>query len=220
MAQAVRTIGALAVSGAIALAAPATAQVRPGSQQGLGLTGADVPKLLKEVSADPYRAPAEPACETIPREILALDRVLGPYVDGPKAKTGMGETAVNYVRKMIPYRGWVRFVTRADSKDKALQAAATAGVARRGFLRGLEAHLQCAGPPERAVAATIDLTDSIPAAAVVADNAAAAPAPQGDRLVRLMLVAAPAGPSVAGPAPQDAGASADATAEPASTPGR
>ena len=42
---------------------PMAAQPTPGSQQGLGLTGADIPPLLKTVKADPYRAPAEPALE-------------------------------------------------------------------------------------------------------------------------------------------------------------
>ena len=195
MAQAVRIAGMVAAAGAIAaFAGPAAAQVTPGSQQGLGLTGANIPALLKQVQADPYRAPADPACDTIPQEILALDKVLGPDVDGPKVKTGMGHMAVDYARHAIPYRGWVRFLTRADSKDKALQAAATAGFARRGFLRGLEAHLRCSGPDAaglQTASAPVDLTAQIRPTAVVADNSARVSSSEGDHLVKLMLVAAP-----------------------------
>jgi hypothetical protein len=155
MAQAVRTIGLLAIAGVVSgLAGGAAAQPAPGSQQGLGLTGADIPPLLKTVRADPYRAPAEPACESIPQEIVALNQVLGPDVDGEQAKTGKVHMAMNYARGMIPYRGYVRFLTRADSKDSALQKAVTAGVARRAFLRGLESRMQCAAPIEAKAADT------------------------------------------------------------------
>jgi hypothetical protein len=159
MAQAVRTIGLLAASLVAALAAPAVAQVTPGSQQWLGLRGASIPPILKQVQANPYREPATPACNSIPQEILALDKVLGPDVDGKQPKTGKIHMAINYVRGMIPYRGYVRFLTQADSKDKALQRAVTAGFARRAFLRGLEAHMQCAPSAATQVA---DVSDRVP----------------------------------------------------------
>lgn len=160
MAQAVRTMGVVAMAGVVAsLASAAAAQVTPGSQQGLGLTGADIPSLLKTVQADPYREPAEPACQSIPQEILALDKLVGPDVDGEQAKTSRVHMAMNYARGMIPYRGYVRFLTRADAKDKALQRAVTAGVARRAFLRGLEAHMQCAPAADTKVA---DASDRVP----------------------------------------------------------
>ena len=159
MVQTVRTAGALTIALATLLAAPALAQVTPGSQSGLGLTGADIPPILKQVQADPYRYPAAPACESIPQEILALNQVLGPDVDGEQAKSSKVHMAMNYARGMIPYRGYVRFLTRADSKDKALQTAVTAGFARRAFLRGLEAHMQCA-PPTEARAADTKVTDA------------------------------------------------------------
>jgi hypothetical protein len=210
MVQTVRTIGMLATAGmAVLMATGATAQVTPGSQQGLGLTGADIPPLLKTVQADPYRAPASPACESIPQEILALDQVLGPDVDGQQRKTGKVHMAMNYARGMIPYRGYVRFLTRADSKDKALQTAVTAGVARRAFLRGLEAHMRCAPAADTAVA---DASDRVPliepgpvepvpvpvtelkVAKVEVADARPAPRP-GDEIARAMLTPARAEPA-------------------------
>jgi hypothetical protein len=197
MAQSVRTMRMLAAAGAaISLAGGAAAQVTPGAQQGLDLTGGDIPPILKAVEADPYRYPAAPACESIPQEILALDQVLGPDVDGEQVKSSKAHMAMNYARGMIPYRGYVRFLTRADSKDKALQAAATAGYARRGFLRGLEAHLQCAPSSEIKAASeivaadtkTADASDKV--AEVKVADAQPAPPPKttpGEDIARQML---------------------------------
>ena len=170
----------------------------PGSQQGLGLTGADIPPILKAVQANPYRYPAAPACESIPQEILALNQVLGPDVDGEQAKTSKAHMAMNYARGMIPYRGYVRFLTRADSKDKALQAAATAGYARRGFLRGLEAHLQCAPAADTKVA---DVSDKVADIKVAAADPAPAPptCTPGDEIARQMLTPASTAPAAPGP---------------------
>jgi hypothetical protein len=210
MARSVRKIGALAAIGVLVVAAsPAAAQVKPGSQEGLGLTGADVPPILARVRADPYRAPAEPACETIPQEILALDKVLGPDVDEARKKTGMGQMAVGYARGMIPYHGVVRFITGADGKDRKLIAAEAAGNARRGFLRGLEANLRCApdqGQARAADAQVADVSDKVADIRVAeAEPAPARQAAPGDEIARRMLTpvsSVPATPAVGG-APSD-----------------
>src|ERR1700742_1849445 len=108
MAQMTRTAGAL-IGAALVLGFSAQAQaqssdLKPGSQRGLGLTGASTPGLLKQIRSDPYKAPASPACETIPRELLALDKVLGPDVDeAKKVKTSTVDMAEGAARSMIPY---------------------------------------------------------------------------------------------------------------------
>ena len=190
------------------------AEVRPGETQGLGLTGAQVPELLKAVAADPYRAPAAPACETIPAELKALDEILGADAGQPrKHRSQVVKWAMGSVRGMVPYRGVVRFLTRADQHDHALMDATMAGFARRGFLRGLEANLHCAGPatpvslpniePPPAldapapVVASADVV-SIPASYAPADPGG--PPPASRDLATLML----SGASTAGP-PDDSG---------------
>ena len=61
---AVRMAGRVAAVAVLtALAAPALAQLKAGSETGLGLTGAEVPQLLQDVKADPYKAPVAPACD-------------------------------------------------------------------------------------------------------------------------------------------------------------
>jgi len=188
-----RQAAALALAGALACSPLAVhaQQVHPDETQGLGLTGAKTPDMLKEVAADPYRAPAEPACETIPAELVALNRVLGVDADQPKPKTSLARKATKAiggaVRGFIPYRDEVRFLTQADKKDTQLRDATRAAWARRGFLRGLEANLHCgdedgaldasnaeplAPAPERQVA-SLDL----PAAAASPEGAAVQRAP-------------------------------------------
>lgn len=158
-----RTLAAAAILGCVA--GSGWAQVKPGSETGLGLTGADVPPLLKDVRADPYKAPAAPACSTIPAEILALNKLLGPDLGEPeKAKSdGMADKAGGVVRSLVPYGGVVRFVTGEGKKDKALREAILAGYARRGFLRGVESGLTCA--PSTALATPAPAAASPPAAA-------------------------------------------------------
>jgi hypothetical protein len=171
-----QTPGAAAVTASVALAALALAPlagraetIRPGEPNDnidwtLGLFGHSVPEVLRTAKADPYAAPAAPPCETIPRELAALDAVLGPDADAPAAKLKMRARAEHLavqgmmqgVRGMIPHRDWIRFATGAGRKDKALNDAAMAGWARRGFLKGMEVNLGCEGAPTpRPVAAPL-----------------------------------------------------------------
>jgi hypothetical protein len=171
MRRPVRDLAAVALAGVLAGAGPACgAEVRPGETQGLGLRGPQVPELLRTVAADPYRAPAEPACETIPAELLALEQALGPDADEPRKRRGQVVRMVGgAVRSMVPYRDVVRFLTRADHHDHQLMDATMAGFARRGFLRGLEATLHCAEPTTTVADSTPDLTPDLPPA-VIARN--------------------------------------------------
>jgi hypothetical protein len=161
-----RSLAALNMTAALALVATSAPlvghaeTVRPGEPSdsiGLGLIGHETPEVLKHAKADPYAAPAAPACETIPNEIAALDEVLGPDADTPAQKTKMRARANRLIsqalRSSIPHRDVVRFVTGADRRDKALNQAAMAGWARRGFLKGMEVNLGC---PSQAVAQAAD----------------------------------------------------------------
>jgi hypothetical protein len=203
-----RSLAALNVTAALTLAvgsAPVAGHaetVRPGEPSdsiGLGLIGHDTPEVLKHAKADPYAAPAAPACETIPHEIAALDEVLGPDADSPTQKTKMRARANRLIsqalRSTIPHRDVVRFVTGADRRDKALNQAAMAGWARRGFLKGMEVNLGCTAHGQVAQAA-----DHAGEPAAARETVALAPFPYG-----------------AVPAHDAAGAGEDARIVPAST---
>jgi hypothetical protein len=137
-------------------AGPALAQVKAGSETGTGLTGGEIPPLLKQIQADPYRPPAQPACQTVPSEIHEISKVIGPDFNSPTMpqtrEEDYKERGAGVARSLIPYGGAFRAVSGADKKDKALREAVAAGVARRGFLRGISLNMTCNAPPPPAAA--------------------------------------------------------------------
>jgi hypothetical protein len=141
----VRLAGAvLAAGAALALPATAAAGAREQVNQALGLFGPHIPDVLQRAKADPYAPPPAPECATVPKEIAQLDALLGPDIDQPKPKTIVPTNLIGHaVRSAIPYRSAIRFVTGADRKQKRLEQATKAGWARRGFLKGLAARMDC-----------------------------------------------------------------------------
>lgn len=57
-----------------------------------------------------------------------------------KIAEAVGKTVVN---SLIPFRGLVREISGAAPAERRLQAAVTAGIARRGYLRGLASAKGC-----------------------------------------------------------------------------
>jgi hypothetical protein len=141
------TLGAAAAFAPLAGRAETVRPGEPSDNIELGLFGHTTPEVLKRAKADPYAIPARRNCDAIEREIVALDEVLGPDADAPAHKTAMRARANRLIgqamRGMIPHRDVVRIVTGADRRDKALNEAAMAGWARRGFLRGMELDRGC-----------------------------------------------------------------------------
>jgi hypothetical protein len=153
--QAARRFGLLMMTACIAAGGAALAQVKPGSESGLGLRGAEVPPLLATIKLAPYKAPDAPACDTVPAEILAIDDLLGDDLDAPPpapedSKKSLLSKGGDVARGLVPYGGVVRFVTGANKKDKDLREAVLAGYARRGFLRGVQLNLKCHAAPAAA----------------------------------------------------------------------
>ena len=82
-------------------------------------------------------------------ELGALNAVLGDDFTADKEanenRTGkiaeaVGKTVVN---SLIPFRGLVREISGAAPAERRLQAAVTAGIARRGYIRGMAAAKGC-----------------------------------------------------------------------------
>jgi len=63
-------------------------------------------------------------------------------VPGKLAEAG-GKTVINTI---IPFRSIVRELTGAAPADRRMNAAVDAGLARRGFLRGVHAKQKCRTP--------------------------------------------------------------------------
>ena len=116
---------------------------QPGRDVGLERT--KVPPVLAAAADDPYTRKGVATCAQLTRAIRALNRELGPDFgsdDGRKPSLlKRGGAAV--VNTLLPFRGIVREVSGAASADRQLAAATQAGIARRGFLRGLYTQRGC-----------------------------------------------------------------------------
>lgn len=153
---------ALLAAGAVACPMTAWAgPVRIGENPGLGLWGPGVPDILKQAKADPYAVPAGDVCQTAVAELASLNEALGPDANEPQPKTNQAaKLLTKAIRGAIPHKDIIRFVTGAGRKESALQQAAMAGWARRGFLRGLTRHcgqetVTAAAPAEPVAAAPL-----------------------------------------------------------------
>ncbi len=118
----------------------------------LGLRKRKIPTTLKEIADNPYAAPATLECDNLKQEMAAIDKVLGPDVDGPKvaltateeyATTGgemVQDAVVGVVRaqtNILPLRSIVRRITGANKHEKEVTQAIQAGNLRRAYLRGI-----------------------------------------------------------------------------------
>lgn len=115
----------------------------------LGLDKDEIPPVLVKAVENPYAAPPSRSCKGLKASLGELNAVLGPdFTVGRKANEGragkiaeaVGRAVVNSI---IPFRGLVREISGAAPAERRLQAAVTAGIARRGYLRGLAAGKGC-----------------------------------------------------------------------------
>ena len=115
----------------------------------IGLDKDEIPPVLLKAVENPYATPASRTCKGLKASLGELNAVLGEdFTVGAKAnenRTGkiaeaVGKTIVN---SLIPFRGLVREISGAAPQERRLQAAVTAGIARRGYLRGLAANKGC-----------------------------------------------------------------------------
>jgi len=118
----------------------------------VGLDKDEIPPVLLKAVENPYAAPPSRTCAGLKTAINELNAVLGAdFTVGAKEnenRTGkiaeaVGRTVVN---SLIPFRGLVREISGAAPAERRLQAAVTAGIARRGYLRGMAASKKCKAP--------------------------------------------------------------------------
>lgn len=111
----------------------------------VGINKPEVPAVLAEAADDPYSLEKVRTCGQITNAIRALNVELGPdFGEEPGKKTSIlkaGSAAV--VNTLLPFRGIVREVSGAASADRRIAAATQAGIARRGFLRGIYTNRAC-----------------------------------------------------------------------------
>lgn len=118
----------------------------------VGLDKDEIPPVLVKAVENPYATPPSRSCAGLRASLSELNVVLGDdFTVGTKEnenRTGkiaeaVGRTVVN---SLIPFRGLIREISGAAPAERRLQAAVTAGIARRGYLRGMAAAKKCKPP--------------------------------------------------------------------------
>jgi hypothetical protein len=158
-----------ALGACASLPTPRSSDLKDGAEvTGAGLGGAlssplkdvnvvrdEIPAVLLEAAKGPYARPNPLTCGRITSLLLPLNGALGPDVDEMKVHTESlgeqgGEAALDaiadFASSVIPYRGWVRRLSGAESHQKRMRAAISAGEVRRAYLKGLGEQLRCAPP--------------------------------------------------------------------------
>jgi hypothetical protein len=119
-----------------------------------------IPTVLLQAQANPYDQRNLNQCSTVGAEIVRLNEALGPDRDEPAAPNGstlneraqdaLARAALDAIKNaatdFIPYRNWIRALTGAQARSKAVQDSIEAGRLRRAFLKGLGMQLNCAPP--------------------------------------------------------------------------
>lgn len=147
----------------IAFAAQAAAQPQSGTRQiidrggqiasrpitDVGARKTEIPPVLQKAAVNPYARTGTANCTQLRGSIASLSAVLGPDFRpgantaenraGKLAEAG-GKTLVN---GLVPFRALVREISGAAPAERRLNAAISAGHARRGYLRGVAVARNC-----------------------------------------------------------------------------
>lgn len=156
---------------ALGLEVPGQAQDRPVTDQrpdaedvvttpltDLNLKKGEIPPLLERAIERPYDLEGLGSCSALIGEVERFDIMLGDDFDLPAEELGgLGAGAVGKmaVSSLIPFRGLIREVSGARKQQERLETAIRAGLARRGFLKGIGAQRGCAYPARPAREADI-----------------------------------------------------------------
>jgi hypothetical protein len=106
----------------------------------------EIPPVLLSAQDDPYSAEGTRSCSQLRVALEELDAVLGPDFDsGTPTRTGLNATSVakSVVGSFIPFRGVIRELTGAAGDKRRYEAAVDAGIAGRGYLRGVARSRGC-----------------------------------------------------------------------------
>jgi len=115
----------------------------------VGAKKTEIPPALQRAAVNPYATAGTATCAQLSSSIASLSAVLGPDFRagansrenraGKLAEAG-GKTLVN---GLVPFRSLVREISGAAPAERRLNAAISAGHARRGFLRGVAVARKC-----------------------------------------------------------------------------
>jgi hypothetical protein len=112
----------------------------------VGVVKTKTPPLLLEAANDVYTLKGLSGCSQIGAAYRELNGALGSDFVPGGIKANKGKIRVNgdtVAGLIVPFRGIVREVSGAAEAQRELAAAIAAGVARRGFLRGVYQGRRC-----------------------------------------------------------------------------
>ena len=119
----------------------------------LNLRKGEIPPVLTAAVQQAYSLRGLGNCQQLASAIGELDAVLGDDVDLPQTgerRISGGRLAQSVVGSFIPFRGVIREMSGASNRDRELQSAVLAGVARRAFLKGTGQARGCRYPARSA----------------------------------------------------------------------
>ncbi|GFM31123.1 uncharacterized protein PY1_contig_16_64 [Novosphingobium sp. PY1] len=125
----------------------------------LNITKEEIPPILIEAIDKPYDLTDLGRCKQLVAAVERLDTILGPDMDLPQEardRVSAGRVAKWVVSSFIPFRGLIRELSGANAQERAVRAAIQAGLARRGFLKGVGAQRGCAYPASPATPKVIN----------------------------------------------------------------
>lgn len=115
----------------------------------VGLMRENPPEVLRDAQKAPYTLAGLKSCNDLKRAVGELDVVLGPDVDavddqGDALPARLAEAgAKSIVNALIPFRGLVREASGAAEADRKFRMMVAAGMARRGYLKGVATQRKC-----------------------------------------------------------------------------
>jgi hypothetical protein len=146
-------LAACATSGATPLGRSGSARMEGAMTRPLrdmGIMRRAIPDVLADATVTPYGLQGPVNCGDVAAEIDRLDTALGPDLDAEHVEPGgaAGEMLFDAFQGAldIPFRGLVRRVSGAESRDRARAAAVLAGMVRRAWLKGVAYNAACVAP--------------------------------------------------------------------------
>lgn len=119
----------------------------------LNLRKDELPSALIYATQQAYGMSGIRTCSEIAAAVEALDAALGPDIDLPQNSSNKiqgGRVAQSVVGSFIPFRGVIRELSGANNRERDLNSAILAGVARRAFLKGTGQARRCRYPARSA----------------------------------------------------------------------
>lgn len=113
----------------------------------------EIPQLLIDAQTKPYDLTGLSRCGQLAARIGEFDAILGDDIDLPQTagqRVSAGRVAQYVVGSFIPFRGLIREFSGANDQRRRVEAAVSAGLIRRAYLKGIGQERGCRYPARAA----------------------------------------------------------------------